>query len=326
MKDNDNTKRLYSRYLDDLYTKDDAQKVLRELSNTENRELFEELAETVWKESISLSASTQAEHETYKKEAHRLLERIEHKKRTWFRRISRIAISTVAGVCLVLGSIYYINQRNEQQISYLEASTSYGECKQVLLPDGTQITLNSCSSVRYPHKFTGEERKVELEGEGYFKVYRNEEQPFIIKTHRLNIRVLGTCFNVKSYTSDEVVSVEVESGKVQVDLPDAMVRLQAKEQISFNTVSEEFSKRQEERPIAIWQKGGLRFNSTPVRDVAKELERMYNCRISFTEGQEFKNLISGEHDNKSLEAVLQSIEYTSGIRFKKDGNQIQLYK
>ena len=53
---------------------------------------------------------------------------------------------------------------------------------------------------------------------------------------------------------------------------------------------------------------------------------MYNCRITFAEGQDFSNLISGEHDNKSLEAVLQSIEYTSGIRYKKSGNQVLLYK
>ena len=70
----------------------------------------------------------------------------------------------------------------------------------------------------------------------------------------------------------------------------------------------------------------MRFNSTPICDVAKELERMYNCRITFAEGQDFKNLISGEHDNKSLDAVLQSIEYTSGIHYKKKENEVLLYK
>ena len=53
---------------------------------------------------------------------------------------------------------------------------------------------------------------------------------------------------------------------------------------------------------------------------------MYNCRITFTQGQEFNNLISGEHDNKSLEAVLQSIGYTSGIHYKRSGDQVLLYK
>ena len=113
-----------------------------------------------------------------------------------------------------------------------------------------------------------------MEGEAYFQVQRKEKQPFIVRTSRFDVRVLGTCFDVKAYSSDEVVSVDVESGKVQVDLPEAMMRLQAKEQVSINTLSGEYSKRCEERDVAVWRKGGLRFSSTPVRDVAKELERM----------------------------------------------------
>ena len=74
--------------------------------------------------------------------------------------------------------------------------------------------------------------------------------------------------------------------KVQVDLPEAMMRLTAKEQVLINTVSGEYSKRREEdRAVAVWMKGRLRFYSTPIRDVAKELERVYNCRITFAQGQ-----------------------------------------
>ena len=75
--------------------------------------------------------------------------------------------------------------------------------------------------------------------------------------------------------------------------------------------------------MAVWMKGGLRFYSTPIRDVAKELERVYNCRITFASGQDFNNLITGEHDNKSLEAVLKSIEFISGdIKYKKRGHPL----
>ena len=325
MENKENNKSLFRRYLDDLYTTEDARQLLNNLHDSDNNEILNELSSDVWEEAATQQPLTDLEREHYKREARQLLKRIEHKKRTWFRRIAVATVSTAAIICLVLGGIHYLKHQNEQQIIYLEASTSYGERKQILLPDGTQLTLNSCSHVRYPNSFIGKERKIELEGEGYFQVYRNEEQPFIVSTHRFNVHVLGTCFDIKSYTSDEIVSVEVESGKVQVDLPEAMMRLKGKEQVLINTISGEYSKRREERPVAIWKKGGLRFNSTPIRDVAKELKRMYNCRITFADGQ-FNNLISGEHDNKSLEAVLQSIEYTSGIRYKKEGNRILLYK
>lgn len=325
MENTKKNKNLYRRYVDDLYTTEDARQLLDSLPNSDDHEILNELSSDVWEEAATQQPLTDLEREHYKREARQLLKRIEHKKRTWFRRIAVVAVSTAAIVCLALGGMHYLKHLNERQIIYMEAATSYGERKQILLPDGTQLTLNSCSHVRYPNNFMGEERRIELEGEGYFQVHRNEKQPFIVSTRRFDVRVLGTCFDIKSYSSDEVVSVEVESGKVQVDLPEAMMRLKGKEQVLINTISGEYSKRREDRPVAIWKKGGLRFNSTPIRDVAKELERVYNCRITFADGQ-FNNLISGEHDNKSLKAVLQSIEYTSGIRYKKEGNRILLHK
>ena len=327
MKNNENNRSLLRRYLDGLYTTDDARRLLNELQAPEyNTDMLQELTDEVWEEASLQSPQTDLEREQYKKEARLLLKRIEHKKRMWFRRVSLAVASAAAVVCLILGSVSYIRYIDRQQITYLEASTSYGERKEIRLPDGTQLILNSCSRVCYPDRFADKERRVELEGEGYFRVYHNEKQPFIVNTRHFDVRVLGTCFNVKSYSSDEVVSVDVESGKVQVDLPEAMMRLRAKEQILINTVSGEYNKRYEERAVTVWRRGSLRFNSTPIRDVAKELERMYNCRITFTQGQEFNNLISGEHDNKSLEAVLQSIGYTSGIHYKRSGDQVLLYK
>ena len=327
MENSKSDKSLFRRYLDDLYTTDDAHKLLDDLWRSEqDTDKLEELAADVWEESSVRQAHTDLERERYKKEARLLLRHLEHKKSMWFRRTVAAVASVAAVVCLVLGGIGYIRDITKQQVSYLVASTSFGERKEIRLPDGTYLTLNSCSRVRYPDRFADGERRVELEGEGYFRVYRNEKQPFIVSARHFDVRVLGTCFNVKSYSSDEVVSVDVENGKVQVDMPEAMMRLHAKEQVLINTVSWEYNKRHEERAVAVWRKGGLRFSSTPIHDVAKELERMYNCRITFAEGQEFNNLISGEHDNKSLESVLQSVEYTSGIHYKKNGNEVLLYK
>lgn len=200
MKNTENNKSLYRRYLDDLYTTEDARQLLNNLHDSDNNEILNELSSDVWEEAATQQPLTDLEREHYKREARQLLKRIEHKKRTWFRRIAVATVSTAAIICLVLGGIHYLKHQNEQQIIYLEASTSYGERKQILLPDGTQLTLNSCSHVRYPNSFIGKERKIELEGEGYFQVYRNEEQPFIVSTHRFNVHVLGTCFDIKSYT------------------------------------------------------------------------------------------------------------------------------
>lgn len=327
MEDNKKEKVNLRRYLDDLYTKEEASLLLQSMKDAGNKDMMDELAAEVWEESGSQQPVTDLEREKYKKEARLLLKRLEHKKRTWFRRVALVAASAAAVVAIVVGSIGYFRYINEEQVTYAEVVTSFGEKKQVTLPDGTLLILNSCSQVRYPNQFRGDIRKVELEGEGYFRVASNEEMPFIVKTGRFDVRVLGTRFDVKSYPTDEIVSVSVESGKVQVDLPEAMMRLTAKEQVLINTTSGEYNKKREEREVAAWIKGGLRFNSTPIRDVAKELERVYNCRITFAPDQKFDNLITGEHDNKSLEAVLQSIQFISGdIKYKKEGQNILLYK
>lgn len=327
MEDNKKEKVNLRRYLDDLYTKEEASLLLQSMKDAGNKDMMDELAAEVWEESGSKQPATDLEREKYKKEARLLLKRLEHKKRTWFRRVALVAASAAAVVAIVVGSIGYFRYINEEQVTYAEVVTSFGEKKQVTLPDGTLLILNSCSQVRYPNQFRGDIRKVELEGEGYFRVASNEEMPFIVKTGRFDVRVLGTRFDVKSYPTDEIVSVSVESGKVQVDLPEAMMRLTAKEQVLINTTSGEYNKKREEREVAAWIKGNLRFNSTPIRDVAKELERVYNCRITFAPDQKFDNSITGEHDNKSLEAVLQSIQFISGdIKYKKEGQNILLYK
>ncbi|NDV79415.1 DUF4974 domain-containing protein [Dysgonomonas sp. 511] len=327
MKDTKIEKDKLRRYLDDIYTQDEALQLLHSMKNAENKEVFDEVAANVWKESETQQPATDFEREKYRKEAQRLLRHIEHRKRTWYRRVAVAAIGAAAVVAIILGSANLFRHINDLQVTYTEISTSFGEKKQVSLPDGTLLILNSCSYVRYPSNFAKDIRKIELEGEGYFNVARNENMPFVVETKRLSVQVLGTQFDVKSYSTDEIISVSVESGKVQVDLPESMSRLVADEQILINTVSGEYSKKKEERKIAAWIKGSLRFSSTPIGDVAKELERVYNCRITFAANQDFDNLITGEHDNKSLDAVLESIEFISGdIKYKKEGKDILLYK
>ena len=219
MEEKETDKSILRRYLDDMYTQDEAHGLLSKLRDSVSDEVLGELADDVWEEAATHDFTTGPEREKYKEEAARLLKRIEHKKRNWFRRIAKTVVASVAVVCLIWGSLNLWDYTNSTQIVYLEISTSYGERRRIQLPDGTLLTLNSCSRIRYPERFIDDERRVVLEGEGYFQVFKNERQPFIVNTSRLNVRVLGTHFDVKSYSSDEIVSVDVESGKVQVDLP-----------------------------------------------------------------------------------------------------------
>ena len=326
MKEQEEKRKIWRRYVDGLYSRKDVKKLSEQLREPGISNLLTELMDEVWEETSISQPDDPARREEYKKEARRLLKRIKPRQQMAWRRFIRVAASLAAVVCLAWGGWEVWNTYSRSTINYVEISTSYGEQRDIRLPDGSQLVLNACSHLRYPEQFDGDERLVTLEGEAYFHVYPDADQPFLVETPHFNVRVLGTCFDVKSYTSDRLASVDVENGKVQVDLPDAMMRLTADERVLINTVSGEYAKQREEADVAVWRRGCLRFNRTPLADVARELERRYNCRIVFADTAGYDNLITGQHDNQTLEAVLRSIKITSGIHYRAEGDTIVFYK
>ncbi len=113
--------------------------LLQSIKEAENQDLLDELAAEVWEESGNLQPATDLEREKYKREARQLLKRIEHKKRTWFRRAFVVAVSTAAVIAIIIGSVNFFRYMNEQQVTLAEVTTSFGEKRQVTLPDGTLL-------------------------------------------------------------------------------------------------------------------------------------------------------------------------------------------
>lgn len=327
MKDNtDIGKKTIIHLLNGIYTRQEAKDALELLRDKQNDPLIDTCMSDLWQEIQNTSEFDEVEYKRDLENADRLLGRISEKK--VMRRLAAKVISVAASIAILVvlggGLFHYFNRANKanNDILYAHISTTYGQTRDFILPDGTQVTLNACSRISYPAIFTGHERPVELEGEAYFQVARDEKHPFIIRTKDFDVQVLGTVFSVKAYEEDEVQFVDVESGRVQVDMPEGMSRLNANEQIEINSEKGSYAKQPSEyQDIAVWRKGYLRFNKTPVEDVARQLERVYNYTIMFREGQEFENLISGEHDNVNLEEVLESIRLTSGISWQIDNEK-----
>ena len=100
---------------------------------------------------------------------------------------------------------------------------------------------------------------------------------------------------------------------------------QSKEMLG-KIIKQEFDKEKDiMEKFAIWRTGGIRFNSTPIQDVAKELERIYHCKVIFSGNKPYDNLITGIHERATLKDVLNSIEYVTGIRYKYQNNTVILY-
>lgn len=318
---------ILKRFVDGLYTHDDADRLLNSFQDNQYPVGIGEVMDDIWISSEERQP-TFAQQEQYKEEARQLLNRIQKQEK----RFSFLPVLKYAAILVVIlsagWSIYQFTRASTlEDLVYTEILVKNGEHKHITLPDGTKVILNAGSSMKYPERFIGGSRLVEMDGEAFFEVTRDESNPFIVRTKDADVRVLGTSFNIKAYGEDEQLLVSVQSGKVQVDMPEAMMRLHPNEQLVLDKHNGEFRKKNENaNRVTVWMRGGLYFNRTPVRSVIQELERMYNREITFTPGETYNEYIYGEHDNKSLESVLKSIQYTTGIKFRQEGSKIVLYK
>lgn len=315
-----------TRYINGLYTRKDTENLFHAFKSGYSREEMEKEMEMVWEESKVSGVSIQ--HEQYKEEARQLLKRIQKKEKRFsllpfFKYVAVVAAILTVGI----GVYQYADHTKRISITYTEVKVSHGEQKRVTLPDGSWVILNSGSYMRYPSDFITDSRLVEMDGEAFFEVEKVADKLFIVRTKDADVKVLGTSFNVKAYDTDELIAVSVRTGKVQVDMSEVTTRLHPNEQLVFDRRNGEFQKRNEDvkRTIA-WVNGGLYFNKTPIHSVVRELMRIYNCTIEFAPGNPYEEYIYGEHDNKSLESVLKSIQYSTDLKYRKEGDKFVLYK
>lgn len=291
-----------------------------------------EAMDKCWEESGYIRTSA-AEHEQYKAEAGRLLNKLKQKERGF--RLTAIIYKYAAVMALLLlsaVSLLWIHNATkegttDEEFIFSEIYVPNGQKKSLILSDGTQVTLNAGSYLRYPSTFKGTTRIIEIDGEAFLNVSPDAHRPFIVHTENVDIKVLGTSFNVKAYQNDQQVMVSVCSGKVQVDLPEASMNLKPDEIMILDKTNGELEKRQiNSRKTTAWMSSGLFFYKTPITVVIQELERHYNCTIEIENETIKQEVVYGEHSNESLESVLNALDYALGIKHRKDGSRIILYK
>jgi len=331
----------WSRFLDNSYTCEDLSLILDSLKEDGEFREFYEASDRAWDMAISdMPSETEERKEAYRREAAQLLAEYENKRKLRMRlhsqkadRIRKIFYAAAAAAillgALIPATYHYLKPKTEQAVTvlYVEAVTHRGEIKTVILPDNTKVTLNAESLMIYPDSFIGDERSIELFGEALFEVVSDPDRPFTVKTENMKISVLGTVFNVKEYANDALTTVTVASGKVEVNLAGGKALLEKNQQVKMDKYTGDFEKWTiDAGKYLSWTDGALYFHRTPLREVVNMLNRHYpQVEIKLAEG-EYPNLISGEHDNRRIEAVLTSIVYTTGLKCKIKGNKYTLYK
>lgn len=167
-----------------------------------------------------------------------------------------------------------------EKIHTLKMTIPRGQMYTIILSDGTQVCLNTGSSLKYPSQFGSDSRVVELSGEAYFKVTKDAARPFIVKTDYMVTRVLGTEFNVRAYNEKDA-SVTLVSGKVEVESGDkARLSLNPNE-CAMIKASKLQVQTVDVKKYTAWVDGYFYFDNASLEDIMKELGRWYNINIEF---------------------------------------------
>lgn len=212
-------------------------------------------------------------------------------------------------------------------IAYNTISTSKGNQYQILLPDGTKVWLNAASSLKYPEVFTGNERKVILSGEAYFEVAKNKDMPFIVQTRNQDVQVLGTHFNINSYSDEQSIKTTLLEGAIKVTNANFSKILKPGEQslVENNGLGNiNVIKNIDVDSEIAWKKGLFSFNNVALKTILIQLERWYDIKIDYQSIPDKR--YNGMVPRKSnLSEVLNMLELTGNISFKiEEGRRLKV--
>jgi ferric-dicitrate binding protein FerR (iron transport regulator) len=252
--------------------------------------------------------------------------------RTWNSRLRQIAaiIIFVVSVSVSLFYIYRdITTPGESTICY-ETVAPIGSQTKIILPDSTIVWLNSGSFLKYSQSFGKKNREVALSGEGYFVVKKDKSKPFLVHTVKLDVKVMGTVFNVRAYNEDEDVEVNLIEGVVNVSFPEnkkaGSLTMKPNEKLVFNKQSKHVESFQTDAyRSALWTSGKLCFVDATIEQISKDLERKYEVKIQIENKLIKKELFSGSLNlNLSLKEILSYIDVDKKFKISQVGDTIKI--
>ncbi len=219
-------------------------------------------------------------------------------------------------------SVFYLMEKESVMISSkYKLVTERGEKSFLQLPDGSKIWMNSCSTLEYDMDYGTENRNIYLNGEAYFEVAKNQQIPFIVKTQGgIDVKALGTAFNVSAYREDAKLITTLFNGKVavqptltkqQVLLEPNQVAIYYKEKNRIEVIP------YDHKMYAKWREGFLSFDMMRLEDITKLLERNYNVSFKFNNQQIKKLKFSGSfRNNEDLSELLEVIRINTNIEYE----------
>ena len=215
------------------------------------------------------------------------------------------------------------------EILYNTVSTPRGGQYQVVLADGSKVWLNAASSLRFPTSFTGNAREVTLTGEGYFEVTHDDAKPFKVLANGVEIKVLGTHFNINAYKDEPTIKTTLLEGSVKVGIGAASKTIRPGEQAQIESHDNSLNPKIMVQPVDVdatvaWKNGRFIFHGNNILSVMRQLARWYDVEVSY-EGnvtdEEFVGVINRSR-YENISEILDMLEKTRTVSFAISGHHV----
>lgn len=238
-----------------------------------------------------------------------------------------LGIIKYAAVLVVMigisGLLFYLFRQNptdQQPIQYTSVIAEKGQISKVILPDSSVVWLNSKTSLRYDSRFSQTNRNLTLSGQAFLDVKKNKDLPLIVSCGTLQVKVLGTRFDVCAYPDENNVRVILESGKIELsDTRNTKFKyyLNPGEMADFSSQSGNLSIVDfPEDSYLAWKDGELIFKDTPMTDVIRRLERKYDIEVVVKNQEVYRSVFNAKFKNESLKEILDYIRFSCHINYR----------
>lgn len=252
---------------------------------------------------------------------HQLHTRMHHRKQknqllTWIRNIAAILLLPLLGLSAYL--YYQTNTLKSKSVGLLETTTAYGVRTKITLSDGSEVWLNSGSTLSYPERFTEDKRQVTLSGEAFFKVKSDKDHRFDVQTSDgITVSAYGTEFNIQAYAEEPEIKATLAEGHIQIDQINqpASQELIPGEQAVYSRHTQQMQVQKANLLVeTAWKDGKLVFRRTPMEEIAKQLSRHFNVNIQLQGKEIFDYTYSATFTTETLAEILSLLEKTAPIR------------
>lgn len=248
----------------------------------------------------------------------------------WYRTWSVAAVAIVLLGLITVTAYWQGSRQIQSNFSDIVVEAPLGSKTKLTLPDGSTVWLNAGSKMVYSQGFGVSDRRLAFQGEGYFEVEKNDEMPFLVQTHDVNVTVVGTKFNFRNYPEDEEAVVELLEGKVALEnqLKEEAVRyLSPNEKMVLHKATGEMDITSTKvKEATLWTENILLFDEDLLPDIVRELERSYHVQIEIENEDLKQTRFYGQFNQleQNIYEVLDMLSETGKLKYHEEGKVIYL--